>query len=41
MTTDTLSFSTLPLPPATLDNLQRLGYTAKTPIRAASSVTFQ
>jgi ATP-dependent RNA helicase DbpA len=29
-------FSSLPLPPATLDNLQRLGYTSMTPIQAAS-----
>ncbi|ACB35259.1 DEAD/DEAH box helicase domain protein [Leptothrix cholodnii SP-6] len=31
-----LSFSSLPLPPATLANLQQLGYTAMTPIQAAS-----
>ncbi len=30
------SFSGLPLSPATLENLQRLGYTAMTPIQAAS-----
>ncbi|MDP2065537.1 MAG: ATP-dependent RNA helicase DbpA [Burkholderiaceae bacterium] len=30
------SFSSLPLPPATLENLTRLGYTAMTPIQAAS-----
>ncbi len=30
------SFSSLPLPPATLDNLQRLGYLEMTPIQAAS-----
>jgi ATP-independent RNA helicase DbpA len=30
------SFATLPLPPATLQNLQRLGYVAMTPIQAAS-----
>ena len=30
------SFSALPLSPATLENLQRLGYTAMTPIQAAS-----
>ena len=29
-------FSTLPLPPAALENLQRLGYTSMTPIQAAS-----
>jgi ATP-independent RNA helicase DbpA len=29
-------FATLPLPPHTLQNLQRLGYTAMTPIQAAS-----
>ncbi len=29
-------FANLPLPPATLDNLQRLGYLAMTPIQAAS-----
>jgi ATP-independent RNA helicase DbpA len=29
-------FSSLPLPPPTLENLQRLGYTAMTPIQAAS-----
>ncbi|MEF7614517.1 ATP-dependent RNA helicase DbpA [Aquincola sp. MAHUQ-54] len=29
-------FGTLPLPPATLENLQRLGYTAMTPIQAAT-----
>ncbi len=31
-----LQFSQLPLPPATLANLQRLGYDAMTPIQAAS-----
>ncbi len=30
------TFASLPLPPATLENLQRLGYTAMTPIQAAS-----
>ena len=30
------SFASLPLPPATLENLQQLGYTAMTPIQAAS-----
>ena len=30
------AFATLPLPPATLENLQRLGYEAMTPIQAAS-----
>jgi ATP-independent RNA helicase DbpA len=30
------SFSALPLPPATLENLQRLGYAAMTPIQAAA-----
>ncbi len=30
------SFGSLPLPPATLENLTRLGYTAMTPIQAAS-----
>jgi ATP-dependent RNA helicase DbpA len=30
------SFGTLPLPPASLENLQRLGYEAMTPIQAAS-----
>jgi ATP-independent RNA helicase DbpA len=30
------SFSTLPLPPATLANLEQLGYTGMTPIQAAS-----
>jgi ATP-independent RNA helicase DbpA len=30
------SFASLPLPPATLANLQRLGYTSMTPIQAAS-----
>ena len=29
-------FSRLPLPPHALENLQRLGYTAMTPIQAAS-----
>ena len=33
---NTASFSSLPLPPHTLENLQRLGYTAMTPIQAAS-----
>ena len=32
----TSDFSSLPLPPATLDNLQRLGYDNMTPIQAAS-----
>ena len=37
-TSDTIgpSFSSLPLPPQTLENLARLGYTAMTPIQAAS-----
>ena len=30
------SFASLPLPPATLENLQQLGYSAMTPIQAAS-----
>ena len=30
------AFSSLPLPPHTLENLQRLGYTSMTPIQAAS-----
>jgi ATP-independent RNA helicase DbpA len=30
------SFATLPLPPATLENLQRLGYEVMTPIQAAA-----
>ncbi|MDP3084312.1 MAG: ATP-dependent RNA helicase DbpA [Rubrivivax sp.] len=30
------AFNSLPLPPATLENLQRLGYDAMTPIQAAS-----
>src|SRR6187402_3050047 len=30
------AFSSLPLPPHALENLQRLGYTAMTPIQAAS-----
>ena len=30
------SFGSLPLPPATLENLRRLGYSAMTPIQAAS-----
>jgi ATP-dependent RNA helicase DbpA len=34
--TKTSDFASLPLPPATLDNLQRLGYTSMTPIQAAS-----
>jgi len=33
---DAASFATLPLPPAALENLQRLGYTAMTPIQAAT-----
>ncbi|MEY8879606.1 MAG: ATP-dependent RNA helicase DbpA [Leptothrix sp. (in: b-proteobacteria)] len=33
---DPLSFSNLPLPPQTLENLARLGYAAMTPIQAAS-----
>jgi ATP-independent RNA helicase DbpA len=33
---NTASFASLPLPPATLENLQQLGYTAMTPIQAAS-----
>jgi ATP-independent RNA helicase DbpA len=32
----TSGFASLPLPPATIENLQRLGYTAMTPIQAAS-----
>ena len=32
----TTDFSSLPLPPQTLQNLQQLGYTAMTPIQAAS-----
>ncbi|MDH4290673.1 MAG: DEAD/DEAH box helicase, partial [Aquincola sp.] len=32
----TSDFASLPLPPATLANLQRLGYTRMTPIQAAS-----
>jgi ATP-independent RNA helicase DbpA len=36
MTAASTSFSTLPLPPATLANLERLGYTSMTPIQAAS-----
>ncbi len=35
-TAATPSFSSLPLPPQTLENLQRLGYTGMTPIQAAS-----
>ena len=35
-TTNPTDFATLPLPPATLANLQQLGYTAMTPIQAAS-----
>jgi ATP-independent RNA helicase DbpA len=34
--TSSAEFSTLPLPPHTLANLQRLGYTGMTPIQAAS-----
>ena len=34
--TKTSDFASLPLPPATLDNLQRLGYTSMTAIQAAS-----
>jgi ATP-independent RNA helicase DbpA len=34
--TDTNSFASLPLPPAVLRNLQRLGYERMTPIQAAS-----
>jgi len=30
------AFTSLPLPPTTIDNLQRLGYTAMTPIQAAA-----
>ncbi|MDP3866361.1 MAG: DEAD/DEAH box helicase [Rhodoferax sp.] len=37
--TISLAFSTLPLNPATLDNLQQLGYLAMTPIQAASLPT--
>jgi ATP-independent RNA helicase DbpA len=36
MNAPSTDFASLPLPPATLDNLQRLGYTAMTPIQAAS-----
>jgi ATP-dependent RNA helicase DbpA len=36
MTAASTSFASLPLPPATLDNLLRLGYTSMTPIQAAS-----
>jgi ATP-dependent RNA helicase DbpA len=36
MTAASTSFASLPLPPATLENLQRLGYTSMTPIQAAS-----
>ena len=36
MTAPTLTFDTLPLSPATLSNLTQLGYTAMTPIQAAS-----
>jgi ATP-independent RNA helicase DbpA len=36
MTLPKISFSTLPLSPAMLDNLQQLGYTEMTPIQAAS-----
>jgi ATP-dependent RNA helicase DbpA len=36
MTAASASFASLPLPPATLDNLQRLGYAVMTPIQAAS-----
>ncbi|WP_374568769.1 ATP-dependent RNA helicase DbpA [Ideonella sp.] len=32
----TTAFASLPLPPATLENLQRLGYDSMTPIQAAS-----
>jgi ATP-independent RNA helicase DbpA len=35
-TTSADSFARLPLPPATLENLARLGYTAMTPIQAAA-----
>jgi ATP-dependent RNA helicase DbpA len=34
--TPSAAFSSLPLPPPTLENLQRLGYTSMTPIQAAS-----
>jgi ATP-dependent RNA helicase DbpA len=34
--TDTSSFATLPLSPATLENLRRLGYAAMTPVQAAT-----
>ena len=37
--TPTLAFSTLPLNPATLENLQQLGYLSMTPIQAASLPT--
>lgn len=37
--TDNIAFSTLPLHPATLDNLQQLGYLSMTPIQAASLPT--
>ena len=36
MTAPTPTFDTLPLSPATLSNLTQLGYTAMTPIQAAS-----
>ena len=36
MTAASTSFTSLPLPPATLANLERLGYSAMTPIQAAS-----
>ncbi|MFO1339218.1 MAG: ATP-dependent RNA helicase DbpA [Burkholderiaceae bacterium] len=36
MTAATTDFASLPLPPATLQNLQRLGYDTMTPIQAAS-----
>jgi ATP-independent RNA helicase DbpA len=37
--TTSLAFNTLPLNPATLDNLQQLGYLSMTPIQAASLPT--
>ncbi|MFZ2393403.1 DEAD/DEAH box helicase, partial [Rhodoferax sp.] len=37
--TSSLAFNTLPLNPATLANLQQLGYLSMTPIQAASLPT--
>jgi ATP-independent RNA helicase DbpA len=36
MTTPSTDFATLPLPPAVLENLQRLGYAQMTPVQAAT-----